>query len=274
MAPPIPDSIGRYEVIERLGQGAMGVVYLAKDPSALKRLVAIKVLKVDDEDMRARFEREAELIGQFRHPNIVSVYDVGDHDGRPFLTMEYVSGETLASKIDKKEPLTLDRRLRLAEALCDGLAYAHARDVIHRDVKPANLVIDDDGELRILDFGIARGGGSTGITQLGMIMGTPRYMSPEQLASPQVDRRSDIFAVGAVLYELLCYQAAFPGDQREYVTYQILHETPTPLRDVDSRIPAPLATVTTRALEKDPEKRYQDLGSLRDDLARIWTPTR
>jgi len=227
----MPDTIGRYEVQECLGQGSMGIVYLAKDTSALQRLVAIKVLKVDDEDMRLRFEREATLIGQFRHSNIVSVYDVGEHDGRPFITMEYIPGDTLADEIRERDPLTLERRLRLIEALCDGLAYAHAHDVIHRDVKPANLVIDNDGDLRILDFGIARGVASTGITQLGMVMGTPRYMSPEQLESPQVDHRNDIFAVGSVMYELLCYRSAFPGDHFDQVAHQIRTGTPAPSRD-------------------------------------------
>ena len=269
MTPPLPDTIGRYEVQKCLGQGSMGIVYLAKDPSALKRLVAIKVLRVDDDEMRARFEREAELIGQFRHNHIVSVYDVGDHDGRPFITMEYVPGETLADKINNRESLTLGRRLALIEALCDGLAYAHARNVIHRDVKPANLVIDDDGELRILDFGIARSVASTDLTQLGMVMGTPRYMSPEQLDNPQVDHRSDIFSVGCVLYELLCYEPAFPGDQLDFVTYRIVHEAPKSLKAIDPRLPAGLSQVVDRALQKQRDKRYQSLTAMKADLVRI-----
>ena len=269
MTERIPESIGRYEIQECLGRGAMGIVYLAKDPSALKRLVAIKVLRVDDPDMRLRFEREAELIGQFRHSKLVSVYDVGDHEGQPFITMEYVPGETLAEKIRKQEPLTLERRLMMIEGLCDGLAYAHTRDVIHRDIKPANLIIDDDGELRILDFGIARGVASTGITELGMIIGTPRYMSPEQLDSPQVDHRSDIFAVGCVLYELLCYQAAFPGEQRDMVAHHIRTRSHTPLRQVDARLPRRLGAVVDRTLQKDPARRYQHLPELQTELQEI-----
>ena len=208
----------------------MGVLYLALDP-AIGLLVALKVLRVQGEEMRKRFEREARMIGRFQHPNIVTVYDVGLHEGQPFIAMEYIPGETLAEKILRQEPLHLSRRLEFIEELCDGLAYAHQRGVVHRDVKPANLIVHrESGRLKILDFGIARPTvKDTGITQLGTRLGTPRYMAPEQVQGFPVDQRTDVFAVGLVLYEALAYQPAFPGDEGQLVAYRITHESPLTL---------------------------------------------
>ena len=194
--------IGRYEIKELIGQGGMGILYRAIDPKIADRPVAIKVLRVDDGEMRLRFEREARMIGLLEHPNIVTVYDVGDHEGQPFIAMKFIPGDTLADLIGRHAPLPLGERIELIEQLCDGVAYAHERGVIHRDLKPANLMVHEaTRRLVILDFGIARAAvPDTGITQFGVMVGTPRFMAPEQLQGGPVDHRSDIFAVGLVLY--------------------------------------------------------------------------
>ena len=265
-----PRTIGRYQVRDCIGQGGMGVLYLALDP-AIGRLVALKVLRVQGEEMRKRFEREARLIGRFQHPNIVTVYDVGLHEGQPFIAMEYIPGETLAEKISRQEPLHLSRRLEFIEELCDGLAYAHQRGVVHRDIKPANLIVHrESGRLKILDFGIARPTvKDTGLTQLGTRLGTPRYMAPEQVQGWPVDQRTDIFAVGLVLYEALAYEPAFPGDEGQLVAYRITHESPLALTRVEPPLDPELISVVDRAIEKVAARRYQDLQAMRADLVKI-----
>ena len=203
--------IGRYQVLERIGEGGMGSLYLARDP-AIDRLVAIKLLRrgFDTEAVRERFAREARAAGRLRHPNIVTIFDVGEHDGDPFIAMEFLAGETLAELVRQGAGLTLSRRLKLLEELCDGLAYAHRAGLVHRDIKPANLMVDAEGVLKILDFGIVRVSDS-GVTQAGVLVGTINYMSPEQVLGTGVDHRSDIFAVGLVAYELLCGTAGVSG---------------------------------------------------------------
>ena len=265
-----PRTIGRYQVRDCIGQGGMGVLYLALDP-AIGRLVALKVLRVQGEEMRKRFEREARLIGRFQHPNIVTVYDVGLHEGQPFIAMEYIPGETLAEKISRQEPLHLSRRLEFIEELCDGLAYAHQRGVVHRDIKPANLIVHrESGRLKILDFGIARPTvKDTGLTQLGTRLGTPRYMAPEQVQGWPVDQRTDVFAVGLVLYEALAYEPAFPGDEGQLVAYRITHESPLALTRVEPPLDPELISVVDRAIEKVAARRYQDLQAMRADLVKI-----
>lgn len=183
-----PDRIGRYEIQRRLGTGGMGSLYLARDPG-LDRLVAIKLLKddfQDDQDLRERFAREARSVARLRHPNIVIVFDVGEDEGRPFMAMEYIAGETLTRVLRRDPPLPLVRRLGLMEELCAGLAHAHGAGIVHRDVKPANLMLDSEDVLKILDFGIARLANS-GMTQDGMMMGSVNYMSPEQIVGRGVD---------------------------------------------------------------------------------------
>jgi serine/threonine protein kinase len=230
-----PDRIGRYEIQRRLGTGGMGSLYLARDPG-LDRLVAIKLLREDcrdDPELRERFIREARSVARLRHPNIVVVHDVGEDDGRPFMAMEYIAGETLTRILRRTPSLPITERLALIEALCAGLAHAHAAGIIHRDIKPANIMLDSDGVLKILDFGIARLGNS-GITQDGMMMGTINYMSPEQVVGRGVDHRTDIFAAGAVLYEIIALEQAFPGGVDSGVLHRILNEGPVPL---ENRVP-------------------------------------
>ncbi len=264
----LPEAIDRYRVRERLGQGGMGALFLALDP-AIDRLVAIKVLRVDNPDVRERFQREARLAARLQHPNIVTVYDVGEHDGQPFIAMEYIPGETLAELIRRRAPLDTRQRVEMVIEICSGLAFAHKHGIVHRDIKPANLILSRDSNiLKILDFGIARAGES-GLTQVGMVIGTPNYMSPEQVRGDAIDHRSDIFAVGLVLYELLVYRQAFEAETQPAVLMKILSDQPAPLAMLDPMVDAGVATVVYKALAKNPADRYQDLGAMKADLVRI-----
>src|SRR5262245_37019933 len=225
--------IGKYQVVDLLGQGGMGTLYLARDPS-LDRLVAIKVLRVDvdAESMRARFDREARSVSRLRHPNIVTIFEYGDHKGQPFIVMEYIAGESMDELIRRQAALVLTRKLELMEQLCAGMAYAHRARIIHRDLKPANLMIDDEtSSLRILDFGIPRRVES-GTARHTDVIGTPAYMSPEQCAGTALDHRSDIFAIGCVFYELLSYRQAFEGGTPLAVFDMIANTPPAPLERV------------------------------------------
>ncbi|MFI5076793.1 MAG: protein kinase, partial [Vicinamibacteria bacterium] len=236
---------------------------------AIDRLVAIKVLRVDNPDVRERFQREARLAARLQHPNIVTVYDVGEHDGQPFIAMEYIPGETLAELIRRRAPLETRQRVEMVIEICSGLAFAHKHGIVHRDIKPANLILSRDSNiLKILDFGIARAGES-GLTQVGMVIGTPNYMSPEQVRGEAIDHRSDIFAVGLVLYELLVYRQAFEAETQPAVLMKILSDHPAPLAMLDPMVDAGTATVVYKALAKNPADRYQDLGAMKADLVRI-----
>jgi hypothetical protein len=262
--------IGRYEIQRRLGTGGMGDLYLARDPS-LDRFVAIKLLKEhsqDDPELRERFIREARSVAKLRHPNIVVVHDVGEDDGRPFIAMEYIAGETLTEVLRRTPTLPLVRRLELMEHLCAGLAHAHTAGIVHRDIKPANIMLDGEGVLKILDFGIARLGNS-GMTQEGMMMGTLNYMSPEQVAGRGVDKGTDIFAVGAVLYEVIALEQAFPGRIDTGILNKILNEGPVPLEQRVPGIDPELVAIVRKALDPDVTRRYHDCNVLRLDLARV-----
>ena len=265
-----PSHIGKYEVQRRLGAGGMGSLYLARDPG-LERLVAIKVLKdeyQDDQELRERFIREARSVARLRHENIIIVFDIGEADGLPFMAMEYIAGETLAQILRRTPTLPLLKRLLMVEELCAGLAHAHGAGIIHRDIKPANLMINAEGVLKILDFGIARLADS-GMTQGGMMLGTVNYMSPEQVAGPVVDHRSDIFATGAVLYELISLEQAFPGRIDSGVLNRILNEGPTPIEQRVPGIDRDLAAIVHRALQRDPDDRYRNAFEMGRDVARV-----
>ena len=263
----LPAAIGRYEVQAFIARGGMGTLYLASDP-VLQRQVAIKLLReADNDELRARFTREARSAANLRHRNIVTIFDVGDHNGQPFMAMEYVQGQTLTSLIESDPPPSVIRRLQLVEELCDGLAYAHKRGVVHRDVKPANLMVDTEGTLKILDFGIARAAAEAGMTQAGLLIGTLNYMSPEQVAGGELDGRSDMFAVGAVLYELLAKRQAFPGSIDAGVLNRILNGEPEPLETVCPHLDPAIYRIVRRALAKAPADRYPDLQQMRTELA-------
>jgi serine/threonine protein kinase len=268
MAGPEPTVIGRYEVVSRLGQGGMGSLYLAKDPK-IGRLVAIKLVRqeFDSPDARQRFAREAQSAGTLRHPNIVTIFDVDEHEGLPFIAMEYIDGETLGEIVKRKALLPVAKRIQWVEDLCSGLAYAHRQGVIHRDIKPANLMVDTEGTLKILDFGLARRDASK-FTQSHVIIGTPNYMSPEQIRGTNLDTRSDIFSVGALMYEVLAYKEAFPGAVHQTM-HKILHEEPEPLENFLPGLDPGVSKILARAIVKDRDGRYPDLSAMKNDLAEV-----
>lgn len=266
---PTPSGfIGRYQILDKIGEGGMGSLHLARDP-AIDRLVAIKLLRrgFDTEAVRERFAREARAAGRLRHPNIVTIFDVGEHDGDPFIAMEFLAGETLGELIRHNAGLSLARRLKLLEELCDGLAYAHRAGLVHRDIKPANLMVDAEGVLKILDFGIVRVSDS-GMTQAGVLVGTINYMSPEQVLGTGVDHRSDIFAVGLVAYELLSGRQAFVGTLKDGLLHRIPNAEIEPLSSVVPGLDPEVIAIVEHALQKDPADRYQELARMRNDLGR------
>ena len=268
---PPPEIIGRYEIIGPIGSGGMGSLWRARDPKIGGRTLAIKILKegIDNEEVRRRFMQEANAAGVLEHENIVRIFDVGDHHGEPFIAMEFIDGETLSAWIRRREPATLARRLKLIEELCDGLAYAHTFGIVHRDVKPANLMVERRrGRLKILDFGIAKLADS-GITNAGALIGSFNYMSPEQVRGLAIDHRSDIFSVGAVLFELVSYRQAFPGGLGEGVLGRIAEQPAPLLSQAMAEADPDIERVIARALEKDPGLRYPDLVELHRDLARV-----
>jgi TonB family protein len=265
---PVPRAISRYQILERLGGGGMGVLYLARDPH-IDRLVALKLLHSHfDEDVRERFAQEARAAGALAHPNIVTIHDFGQYDDAPFIVMEYVRGETVAEVIKQRAAVPLLKKLRWMEELCAGLSYAHRSKVIHRDIKPLNLMIDQHGTLKILDFGIARMVDS-GLTQVSMQIGTPGYMSPEQIEGAPVDQRADIFATGAVFYELLAYRAAFSGDSSHVIMNRALKENPAPLHELCDGLDPAIEEIVVRALQKDPRARFQDIAQMRTAIERV-----
>jgi eukaryotic-like serine/threonine-protein kinase len=265
---------GRFELTGPPLKGGMGVLYRARDRRITNRVVAIKMLLdgANDADLRRRFEQEASAAGGLNHENIVRVFDVGEHQGIPFIVMEFVDGETLASLIARRETIDLARALGWCDSLCDGLSYAHHAGIVHRDIKPANLMIERRrGTLKILDFGIARirRGATVGGTLTGTMIGTLNYMSPEQArGDPSVDHRSDIFSVGSVIFELLSHRQAFPGQEPYAVMHRIQHEAVAPLSHVRPGVPVALERLVARALEKDATRRFQRLEEMGRGCAR------
>jgi serine/threonine protein kinase len=267
MADPL--MIGKYQTQRLVKRGGMGALYLAYDPE-LERQVAIKVIRDDIEapQLRERFAREAKAVARLRHPNIVTIFDYGVQRDLEYIVMEYIPGETLAEVIRRLPPCCDRFKLQLIEGICNGLAFAHKANIVHRDVKPANVMVDVDGTVKILDFGIAWMAGSN-LTRTGDFFGTLNYMAPEQMTGATVDHRTDIFAVGAVLYELVTGLKAFPGDVPETVIAKILYEAPTPVATLCPGIDQQLSAIIDKALAKNPAERYENLGLLQLDLSAV-----
>ena len=248
----------------------MGVVYRAHD-TLLERVVALKIIATSIEDnpeLRERFFREARAAGQLSHRNIITIHDLGEHEGQPYLAMEFLTGEDLQHRLARQEPMSLRRKLEVAAEICDGLSYAHRRGLIHRDIKPANIFITDDGVVKLLDFGLARMVASE-LTRSNTMMGTVNYMAPEQVRGERSDHRADIFSLGVVLYEMLSGRKAFQGDSFATTMYKILQDVPEPLLKIDSSLPPEIVWLVEKALAKPRDERYQDLVDLGRDLAII-----
>ena len=253
--------LGRYEILEQIGRGAMGIVYKGKDP-ILNRLTAIKTIRFSDEfdedkvdDIKSNFYREAEVVAKLSHPNIVTIYDVGEDLDLSFLAMEYLQGESLEKYTSQGNLFPVKKCLEIIAQVCDALDYAHTHDIIHRDIKPANIILLEDGSIKVTDFGIARATTSTK-TRTGIIKGTPYYMSPEQTKGLKLSGRSDIFSLGVVFYQLLTGKLPFDGENMAAIMYQITSVKPSSPTEHTKGIHKPILTVLNKSLEKDHDKRY------------------
>ena len=254
---PVPTYFGRYQVLEELGSGAMGVVYLCVDPR-LARPVAVKVIResehmspAEKDQFQARFRNEAEAAGRLNHPGIVQIYDIGPS----YLVMEYLDGKALSQVLKAGQVFTVQDVCSIILQVADAIDYAHAHGIIHRDIKPANIMMTDDGGVKVMDFGVARLESST-LTVAGTVVGSVRYMAPEQMMGEKVDARADVFSLGAVAYEMLTSHAPFPGKTITEVVGQVVHGAYVPPRQVDSRLPEELNDVFGGAFAVKPQERY------------------
>ncbi len=263
----IGKTISHYKILEKLGEGGMGVVYKAKD-TKLDRKVALKFLPVQlasDGEFKERFKREAQAAAALNHPNIITIHEVAEYETRPFIAMEYVEGESLKDLIARKD-LSVGEVLDVALQISDGLAVAHQAGIVHRDIKPQNVLIGKDGRARICDFGLAKAKRDVTLTQAGSTLGTVAYMSPEQAQGKEVDHRTDIWALGVVVYEMLTGQMPFKGEHEQAVICSILNEDPEPLTSFRTDIPSYVEQVVNKALEKDQTSRYQNIQEILQDL--------
>lgn len=266
-------SVGRYQIQEHIGEGGMAHVYRAFDPQ-INRSVALKILKDEhcqDEERKSRFIREGEAAGALTHPNIVTIYDVGDFEGAPYIMMELLEGKTLGDLLQENATFAMEDIMHIAMLLADALDYAHDKGVVHRDMKPDNIVLSSDMQsVKVADFGIARVEDSSQkeSTQVGMMLGTPRYMSPEQASGAAVDGRSDLFAVGVILYEMITGKKAFDAESMPTLIMQIVQKDPLPIRQISKDTPVGLQKIVTKLLQKKPERRFQSGAELKNALAR------
>jgi serine/threonine-protein kinase len=262
-----PRTIGRYEVLERVGRGGMGVLYRGRDP-VLDREVAIKVMAGDftaDESARTRFYREARASARLQHRNIVTIFEFAEDNGTPYISMEFLRGQTLGQRVQSGPPLTLVQKLDIVTQLLTGLHYAHEQGIVHRDVKPANIWLLEDGTVKLLDFGIAKIAAST-MTSAGSVLGSAFYMAPEQVAGREVDGRADIFAAGVVLYELITAHRPFEGESPTVVMMKIVNEDPQPITKFVPDLPPALVAAVMKALSREPARRFPHAGDFGAEL--------
>jgi serine/threonine-protein kinase len=270
------DKLGRYEILEELGRGAMGTVYRARDPK-IGRIVAIKTIRSfgvspsQDQEYRRRFFREAQAAGNLSHPGIVTIYDVGEDESTqtPYIVMEYIAGPTLENWLvgETAQIPPIETSLALVEQLAEALDYAHVQNIVHRDIKPANIIVNTEGRAKITDFGVARLT-HTEFTMQGQLIGTPAYMSPEQLKGDPMDGRSDLFSLGVILYWLLTGEKAFSGDPTTVIA-KILYQDPAPVNRSNPALGPEYDLVVSRAIAKDPTARYQRGRELAEELSHI-----
>src|SRR5689334_611866 len=265
-----PAQLGRYVIQSELGRGAMGVVYKATD-SVLECTVAVKTVNITlerdyAEKYEQRFYQEAKAAGGLNHPNIVTIHDVGKAGDVVFMAMEYIEGVELKTLIGEGRPLRLPQAISIAAQVAEGLAFAHQRGVVHRDIKPANIMVVANGPVKITDFGIARMRGAGDLTQTGMLLGSPKYMSPEQVIGKRADHRSDIFSLGVILYEMLVGAAPFNGENVTALMYQIVNFVPPAPSTVNREVPELLDYIVAKSIAKPLEERYQDSAELARDL--------
>ena len=271
----VPATLGRYQVLKELGRGAMGVVYLGKDPT-IQRFVAIKTMRLEDIDkeedlkeFRDRFFREAESTGRLSHPNIITVYDAGEQDGLAYIAMEYLEGVLLNCYCQKSTLVPAKQALQIVATVAEALDYAHGQGVIHRDVKPPNIMILKQRLVKVMDFGIAKMA-SASKTQSSMIVGTPRYMSPEQATGKDVDGRSDVFSLGIVLFELLTGERPFDAENMPALVTRIAKAPHAPLMKYRRDLPTRVQSIVDRALQKEIQNRYRYAGDMAQDLRDVF----
>jgi serine/threonine protein kinase len=262
--------ISHYKILEKLGGGGMGIVYKAED-TKLERLTALKFLPpglTGDREATKRFLVEARAAAALNHANIVTIYEIGEYDNRLYIAMEYIRGENLKQKIASR-PLNIYEITRIGRKIAKGLLEAHEKGIIHRDIKSSNIMISKKREVKIMDFGLAMPKGQVKIAEIGAVLGTVTYMSPEQAQGEDVDHRSDIWSLGVVLYEMVTGKMPFQGDSTLSVIHAILNEKPQPLIGLGSGIPIDLVSIINKALAKKPTDRYESAAVLRADLKKI-----
>ena len=263
-------TISRYKILEKIGSGGMGDVFKAED-TKLGRIVALKFLKADaleDEDAKKRFIREARAAAALDHSNVCAMHDIDDFDGQTFLAMSFVEGETIAQKVAQR-PLPLDKALDYAIQAAQGLQAAHAKGIVHRDIKSANLMVTPQGQVKIMDFGLAQLADQSRITKTASFLGTPAYMSPEQAKREPADERSDIWSIGAVIYEMVSGRLPFGGENEHGVLYGIVNSEPEPLTSLRVGLPVELDRLVSKAMAKKPAERYQHIDETIVDLRAV-----